>query len=120
MTHHRTRFQPCKGELETLLNGASKLSELKTGDKILISEGCVHHRQCNDIGTKKMPGWISSFSKAELEFSFTSGGDFPDDLSQYRLIVHCGGCMLNEAEMKVTKLLKSEDGLPVEVPFEEE
>lgn len=89
-----------KGELETLLNGASKLSELKTGDKILISEGCVHHRQCNDIGTKKMPGWISSFSKADLEFSFTSGGDFPDDLSQYRLIVHCGGCMLNEAEMK--------------------
>lgn len=89
-----------KGELETHLNGANKLSELKTGDKILISEGCVHHRQCNDIGTKKMPGWLSSFSNADLEFSFTSGGDFPDDLSQYRLIVHCGGCMLNEAEMK--------------------
>ena len=102
-----------KGELETLLNGASKLSELKTGDKILISEGCVHHRQCNDIGTKKMPGWISSFSKADLEFSFTSGGDFPDDLSQYRLIVHCGGCMLNEAEMKNRIASAVNQGVPI-------
>lgn len=102
-----------KGELETLLNGASKLSELKTGDKILISEGCVHHRQCNDIGTKKMPGWLSSFSNADLEFSFTSGGDFPDDLSQYRLIVHCGGCMLNEAEMKNRIASAGNQGVPI-------
>lgn len=102
-----------KGELETLLNGASKLSELKTGDKILISEGCVHHRQCNDIGTKKMPGWLSSFSNADLEFSFSSGGDFPDDLSQYRLIVHCGGCMLNEAEMKNRIASAGNQGVPI-------
>jgi hypothetical protein len=89
-----------KGELSELVKGASVLSSLKDGDRVLISEGCTHHRQCNDIGTVKMPAWIESFSGAKPEFSFTSGGEFPENLSQYRLVVHCGGCMLGEKEMK--------------------
>ena len=89
-----------KGDLETLVQGAAALSDVKDGDKILISEGCTHHRQCNDIGTVKMPNWIQEFTKSEPEFTFTSGGEFPEDLSQYSVIVHCGGCTLNEAEMQ--------------------
>ena len=76
------------------------LNKLRDGDKILISEGCTHHRQCGDIGTVKMPTWISSFCNAHITFDFTSGGEFPTDLSPYKLIVHCGGCMLTETEMK--------------------
>ena len=89
-----------KGDLTSLLNGAKTLSILKDGDKVLIAEGCVHHRQCNDIGTKKMPAWIENCSNSKPEYTFVSGGDFPNDLSQFKLIVHCGGCMLNETEMK--------------------
>ena len=89
-----------KGNLPTLAAGASALSHLKDGDKVLISEGCTHHRQCNDIGTVKMPAWIERFCKAKPEFIFTSGGEFPEDLSPYSLIVHCGGCMLTETAMK--------------------
>jgi len=89
-----------KGELSALIQGASILKKLKDGDKVLISEGCTHHRQCNDIGTVKMPGWIRNFNGCEPEFHFTSGAEFPDDLSSYALVVHCGGCMLNEREMK--------------------
>lgn len=89
-----------KGDLETLVSGAKALKDLRDGDRVLISEGCTHHRQCNDIGTVKMPAWIKNFTNASPEFSFTSGGEFPDDLSKYKLVVHCGGCMLNEKEMK--------------------
>lgn len=89
-----------KGDLETLVQGAAALSKLQNGDKVLISEGCTHHRQCNDIGTVKMPGWIRKFAGVEPEFVFTSGMEFPEDLSQYSVIVHCGGCTLNEAEMQ--------------------
>lgn len=103
-----------KGDLEELVKGAAALSKLRDGDRVLISEGCTHHRQCNDIGTVKMPSWIEAFSgikkaeagddkentKSELHFSFTSGGDFPEDLSAFSVIVHCGGCTLNETEMK--------------------
>ena len=89
-----------KGDLPTLAAGASALSHLKDGDKVLISEGSTHHRQCNDIGTVKMPAWIERFCKAKPEFTFTSGGEFPEDLSPYSLIVHCGGCMLTETAMK--------------------
>ena len=89
-----------KGDLTELVKGAAALSSLQDGDKVLISEGCTHHRQCNDIGTVKMPNWITKFTSADLQFSFTSGGEFPDDLSMYSLIVHCGGCTLNETEMK--------------------
>ena len=89
-----------KGDLETLVNGAVALKEIKDGDKILISEGCTHHRQCNDIGTVKIPDWIRGYTNAEPEFCFTSGGEFPRDLEGISLVVHCGGCMLNEKEMK--------------------
>ncbi len=88
-----------KGNLNELVKGAAMMSRLKDGDKVLISEGCTHHRQCNDIGTVKLPGWIESLLSVKPEFSFTSGGEFPDDLSDYRLVIHCGGCMLNEKEM---------------------
>ena len=89
-----------KGDLAALVQGASALSRLQDGDKVLISEGCTHHRQCNDIGTVKMPGWIEQFSGAKPQFAFTSGGEFPADLAQYKVVVHCGGCMLNDTEMK--------------------
>ena len=102
-----------KGDLPTLVQGAATLSKLKDGDKVLISEGCTHHRQCNDIGTVKIPQWIENFSGAKLEFSFTSGGEFPEDLSEYALIVHCGGCMLNEAEMKHRIEKASTSGIPI-------
>ena len=89
-----------KGDLEELVKGAAALSKLQDGDKVLISEGCTHHRQCNDIGTVKMPHWIEEFTGVKPEFSFTSGGEFPEDLAPYSVIVHCGGCTLNETEMK--------------------
>lgn len=88
-----------KGELAELVRGAAQLSKLKDGDRLLISEGCTHHRQCGDIGTEKLPKWISQFSNAAITFDFTSGGDFPEDVRRYALVVHCGGCMLNEKEM---------------------
>ena len=102
-----------KGELSTLINGAEKLSHIKSGDKILISEGCTHHRQCNDIGTVKIPNMIRKFTGAEPEFSFTSGGEFPQDLSGFALVVHCGGCTLNEKEMKHRMSLANEQGVPM-------
>lgn len=89
-----------KGDLPSLLKGANALASLSDGDKVLISEGCTHHRQCNDIGTVKMPKWIEDYSGAKPDFSFTSGGEFPEDLTPYKLVVHCGGCMLNEKEMQ--------------------
>jgi len=102
-----------KGDLETLVRGASALADLKDGDKVLISEGCTHHRQCKDIGTVKLPGWIMQFSGANPDFRFTSGGEFPDDLSGYRLCVHCGGCMLNETAMKSRMERAGNAGIPI-------
>ncbi len=99
LTSFSILFARYKGNLESQVLGAAALKSLKDGDKILISEGCTHHRQCGDIGTVKMPKWIADFSSAKIDFEFTSGGEFPTDLSPYKLIVHCGGCMLNEAEM---------------------
>lgn len=89
-----------KGDLQTVVEGAYALDGLKDGDTVLISEGCTHHRQCEDIGTVKMPRWILEHSKKDVKFEFTSGTEFPEDLTKYRLIIHCGGCMLNEREMK--------------------
>lgn len=89
-----------KGDLATLVQGFAALKSLRDGDRVLIAEGCTHHRQCNDIGTVKMPGWIEGFTGVKPVYSFTSGGEFPEDLSEYKVIVHCGGCMLNEAAMK--------------------
>lgn len=113
LTSFSILFARYKGDLAELIKGAAALSELKDGDKVLISEGCTHHRQCNDIGTVKMPGWIENFSGAKPEFSFTSGGEFPDDLSPYKVIVHCGGCMLNEAEMQHRISRAQESGVPI-------
>ena len=89
-----------KGDLAEAVRGAAKLDDLQDGDVVLISEGCTHHRQCEDIGTVKMPNWIRKNTGKEITFEFTSGGEFPEDLSKYALVVHCGGCMLNEREMK--------------------
>ena len=89
-----------KGELGQLMAGADALSTLRDDDRVLISEGCTHHRQCNDLGTVQIPGLIRKFSGAQPEFAFTSGGEFPEDLPSFRLVVHCGGCMLNDREMQ--------------------
>lgn len=102
-----------KGELATLVRGAAALSELSDGDKVLISEGCTHHRQCNDIGTVKIPGLIRKYSGANPDFTFTSGGEFPVDLSAFRVVVHCGGCMLNETEMKHRMAVCANAGVPM-------
>ena len=100
LTSFSILFARYKGDLDTVVGGAHKLSHLSDGDRILISEGCTHHRQCKDIGTVKLPAWIKKFSGKELTFTFTSGGEFPEDLSDFALVVHCGGCTLNEKEMK--------------------
>ncbi len=100
MTSFSILFARYKGDLEQAVAGVSMLDHIEAGDKILISEGCTHHRQCNDIGTVKLPGWIQDYVKKDVEFCFTSGTEFPEDLSSYKMIVHCGGCMLNEREMK--------------------
>ena len=113
LTSFSILFARYKGDLKKLVEGASMLSRLNDGDKILIAEGCTHHRQCNDIGTVKMPQWIEKFSNVKPEFSFTSGTQFPDNPEEYKMIVHCGGCMLNEKEMQ-SRLKKAADaGVPV-------
>ncbi|MCQ2738896.1 MAG: [FeFe] hydrogenase H-cluster maturation GTPase HydF [bacterium] len=99
LTSFSILFANYKGNLKELVLGAKKISELKNGSKILISEGCTHHRQCNDIGTVKMPKWLEDYTHVKLNYTFTSGGEFPKDLSKYDLVIHCGGCMLNEQEM---------------------
>lgn len=99
LTSFSILFARYKGDLEVEVSGANMLDKLHDGDTVLISEGCTHHRQCNDIGTVKLPGWIRSYTGRELNFEFTSGGEFPDELSRFALVVHCGGCMLNEREM---------------------
>ncbi len=100
LTSFSILFARYKGELIPLVQGAARLSALKAGDRILISEGCTHHRQCGDIGTVKLPKWIEQFSGIQPRYVFTSGNEFSKDLTQYALVVHCGGCMLNEKEMK--------------------
>lgn len=100
LTSFSILFARYRGGLAKMLEGADMLSKLKDGDRVLISEGCTHHRQCEDIGTVKLPRWIREYSGASPHFEFTSGGTYPDDLTSYKLIVHCGGCMLNEAAMK--------------------
>ncbi len=100
-----------KGDLTALVKGAAALSKLREGDRVLIAEGCTHHRQCNDIGRVKLPRWIEEYAGCRPEFSFTSGGDFPEDLSGYRLMVHCGGCMLPDGEMARRMRVAAEAGV---------
>lgn len=102
-----------KGELAPYMAGAREIATLQDGDRVLIAEGCTHHRQCEDIGTVKMPRWIRDFSGAQPEFEFVSGNEFPEDLSRYRLIVHCGGCMLNEREMRFRVASAQAAGIPI-------
>ncbi|MBQ7900835.1 MAG: [Clostridia bacterium] len=113
LTSFSILFARYKGSLKTMVSGAAMLSKLRKGDKILISEGCTHHRQCGDIGTVKLPAWINNFCGEDISFDFTSGGEFPEDLSQYKLVVHCGGCMLNEAEMKHRISTALQAGVPI-------
>ena len=113
LTSFSILFARYKGDLRLLADGAKALSHLKDGDRVLISEGCTHHRQCNDIGTVKLPGMIRKLSGAEPAFSFTSGGDFPADLRDFSLVVHCGGCTLSEREMRHRLSLIAEAGVPV-------
>lgn len=89
-----------KGNLEVQIAGAKAIETLQDGDTVLISEGCTHHRQCDDIGTVKMPRWIKEYTGKDLQFAFTSGGEFPKDLSPYAMVVHCGGCTLPLQEMR--------------------
>ena len=113
LTYFSILFARYNGNLIGPLRGVKALETLEDGDKVLISEGCTHHRQCNDIGTVKIPGWIRKKTGKEPEFVFTSGGEFPQDLTPYRLIVHCGGCMLNEREMQTRARRAAEQGVPM-------
>ena len=115
LTSFSILFARYKGDLWTLVKGAEKLSHLKDGDKVLISEGCTHHRQCGDIGTEKLPAWIRKYSGVNPDFAFTSGGEFPDSetLKGYSLVVHCEGCMLNEQEMKSRLQRANMAGVPI-------
>ena len=100
LTSFSILFARYKGNLTQAVHGARAFNTIEDGDKILISEGCTHHRQCGDIGTEKLPNWIREYTGKQPDFHFTSGTEFPEDVSGYKLIVHCGGCMLNEREMR--------------------
>ena len=100
LTSFSILFARYKGNLRQAILGAAQLNSLQDGDTVLISEGCTHHRQCGDIGTEKLPNWIRRFTGKDVQFSFTAGNEFPEDVSKYALVVHCGGCMLNEREMQ--------------------
>ncbi len=113
LTSFSILFARYKGNLKTLVKGARTLDHLTDGDKILISEGCTHHRQCGDIGTVKLPAWIRKHTGKELDFHFTSGTEFPSVLDDYKLIIHCGGCTLNEREMKYRLKCAEDAGIPI-------
>ncbi len=102
-----------KGDLETLVSGVTALDHLQDGDRVLISEGCTHHRQCDDIGTVKIPRWIRDYTGCDPVFETTSGVEFPDDLNRYAMIVHCGGCTLSEREMKYRIACAKDAGVPI-------
>lgn len=113
LTSFSILFARYKGDLKALVNGAAALDRLKDNSFVLISEGCTHHRQCGDIGTHKLPLWIKEYTGKKINFDFTSGGDFPENLSRYSLIVHCGGCMLNDREMHYRLSSASNQGIPI-------
>ena len=113
LTSFSILFARYKGDLETSVRGVAALDSIQDGDKILIAEGCTHHRQCDDIGTFKMPNWIRQYTGKEPVFEFTSGTEFHDDVSSYKLVVHCGGCMLNEREMKYRIACCCDQNVPI-------
>lgn len=113
LTSFSILFANYKGDLKELVKGASYLNKLKHNDILLISEGCTHHRQCEDIGTVKLPAWIEKYTGKKLNFEFTSGGEFPLDITKYAMVIHCGGCMLNEREMKYRINHCINNGIPI-------
>lgn len=113
LTSFSILFARYKGDLAAAVQGVTALNKLRDGDTILIGEGCTHHRQCDDIGTVKLPRWIRQHTGKELRFEFTSGTQFPDDLSPYQMVVHCGGCTLNEREMKYRVACAKDAGVPI-------
>ena len=113
LTSFSILFARYKGNLDTVVRGASALDKLSDGDRILICEGCTHHRQCEDIGTVKLPNWIREYTGENVEFDFKSGTEFPPDVDKYQLIIHCGGCTLNEREMKYRLKCAEDAGVPI-------
>ena len=113
LTSFSILFARYKGNLEQAAAGVTALDGLEDGDTVLISEGCTHHRQCDDIGTVKIPRWIREYTGKEIKIETTSGTEFPDDLTKYKLIIHCGGCMLNEREMKYRLSCAADQGVPM-------
>ena len=113
LTSFSILFARYKGDLKEAVRSVNMLRHIKDGDKILISEGCTHHRQCGDIGTIKLPAWIKKFTGTEPQFEWTSGTSFAEDLSKYKLIIHCGACMLNEKEMQHRIRCAQQQGVPI-------
>jgi len=113
LTSFSILFARHKGNLELAVKGAAAVEKLKDGDMVLISEGCTHHRQCDDIGTKKLPRWLEEYTGKKLNFRFTSGTEFPEDFTGFAMVVHCGGCMLNEREMKYRLQCAEDQGIPI-------
>ena len=113
LTSFSILFARYKGNLPALIKGVTALEQIEDGDKILVSECCTHHRQCDDIGSVKLPRWIRQYTGKEPEFVFSSGTEFPADLSPYKMIVHCGGCMLNEREMKYRLACAKDQNIPM-------
>ena len=113
LTSFSILFARYKGDLETAVAGAAALDRIRDGDKILVAEGCTHHRQCEDIGTVKLPKLINRHTRKQLEYVFMSGSEYPEELSQFNLIAHCGGCMLNTREMKYRVAQAKDQGIPI-------
>ena len=113
LTSFSILFARYKGNLQTVVQGAAAIETLQDGDKVLISEGCTHHRQCDDIGSVKIPRWLKNYTGKELQIELSSGTEFPEDLSSYKLIIHCGGCMLNEREMKYRLKCAGDQNVPI-------
>ena len=112
LTSFSILFARYKGNLQTAVQGVTALENLEDGDKILVGEGCTHHRQCDDIGTVKLPRWIKEYTGKNPEFIFTSGTEFPLNLSPYKMIIHCGACMLNEREMQYRIKCAADQNIP--------
>ena len=113
LTSFSILFARYKGNLKTLITGVKAIDNISDGDTILISEGCTHHRQCNDIGSVKIPNWLKNYTGKDIHFEFSSGTEFPEDLSKYSVIIHCGGCMINEKEMHYRLNYSEKNNIPI-------
>jgi [FeFe] hydrogenase H-cluster maturation GTPase HydF len=113
LTSFSILFARYKGFLDSAVRAVKNLDRIGGNDRVLICEGCTHHRQCDDIGTVKIPRWIRDYSGGNPDFAFTSGGDFPEDLSPYKLVIHCGGCMLTGREMRFREKCAVDQGVPM-------